>query len=68
MILRKRNSQSARWDKENDKWLVGTLEYQWMDMKNKPISAWMNLDDALIWIQEYDNGNSNQNTEILLER
>jgi hypothetical protein len=26
-----------------------------MDMKNKPVSAWMNLDDALIWIQEYDN-------------
>ena len=68
MILRKRNSQSARWDNENNKWLVGTMEYQWVDMKNKPISAWMNLDNALIWIQEYDNGNSNQNTEILLER
>jgi hypothetical protein len=68
MILRKRNSQSARWDHENNKWLVGTMEYQWVDMKNKPISAWMNHDDALIWIQEYDNGNSNQNTEILLER
>ena len=68
MILRKRNSQTARWDKENNKWITGTLEYQWMDMKNKPVSAWMNLDNALIWIQEYDNGNSNQNTEILLER
>jgi len=56
MILRKRNSQTARWDHENNKWLVGTLEYQWMDMKNKPISTWMNLDDALVWIQEYDNG------------
>jgi hypothetical protein len=55
MILRKRNAQTARWDKENNKWIVGTLEYQWMDMKNKPISAWMNLDDALVWIQEYDN-------------
>jgi len=55
MILRKRNSQTARWDHENNKWLVGTLEYQWMDMKNKPISTWMNLDDALVWIQEYDN-------------
>lgn len=56
MILRKRNSQTARWDHENNKWSVGTLEYQWMDMKNKPTSAWMNLDDALVWIQEYDNG------------
>jgi hypothetical protein len=56
MILRKRNSQTARWDHENNKWLVGTLEYQWLDIKNKPISAWLNLDDALVWIQEYDNG------------
>jgi hypothetical protein len=56
MILKKRNSQTARWDHDNNKWSVGTLEYQWMDMKNKPISAWMNLDDALVWIQEYDNG------------
>ena len=54
MILNKRNSQTARWDKENNKWLVGTIEYRWVDMKNKPISAWMNLDDALVWIQEYD--------------
>ena len=56
MILKKRNAQTARWDHDNNKWSVGTLEYQWMDMKNKPISAWMNLDDALVWIQEYDNG------------
>ena len=54
MILKKRNTQTARWDHENNRWLVGTLEYQWVDMKNKPISNWMNLDDALIWIQEYD--------------
>jgi len=54
MILKKRNAQTARWDHENNKWLVGTLEYQWLDMKNKPISAWMNLDDALVWIKEYD--------------
>jgi hypothetical protein len=54
MILKKRNTQTARWDHENNKWLVGTLEYQWLDMKNKPISNWMNLDDALVWIQEYD--------------
>jgi len=55
MILRKRNSQTARWDQENNKWLVGTMVYQWLDMKNKPISNWMSFDDALIWIQEYDN-------------
>lgn len=68
MVLNKRNAQTARWDHSNNKWAVGTVEYQWVDMKNKPISAWMNFDDALVWIQEYDNRNSNQNTEILLER
>jgi hypothetical protein len=55
MVLKKRNSQYARWDHDNNKWIVGNMEYQWVDMKNKPVSAWMNLDDALVWIQEYDN-------------
>lgn len=54
MILKKRNTQTARWDKENNKWLVGTMEYQWTDMKNKPVSDWMNFDNALIWIKEHD--------------
>jgi hypothetical protein len=54
MILNKRNIQSARWDHDNNKWLIGTEEYQWVDMKNKPISNWMNFDSALVWIQEYD--------------
>ena len=56
MILKKRNSQTARWDKENDKWLVGTMEYQWTNMKNKPVSDWMNFDNALKWIKEHDEG------------
>ena len=54
MILKKRNSQSARWDHDNNKWLVGTIEYQWTDEKSKEWSPWMNLDDALIWIKEHD--------------
>ena len=54
MILNKRNAQTARWDHDNNKWVVGTVEYQWVDMKNKPVSPWMSLDDALVWIQEYD--------------
>ena len=54
MILKKRNAQTARWDKENNKWLVGTLEYQWVHEKSKEDSPWMNLDDALVWIQERD--------------
>jgi len=54
MILKKRNSQSARWDHDNNKWLVGTEEYQWADEKSKEKSPWMNLDDALVWIQERD--------------
>ena len=56
MILKKRNSQSARWDHDNNKWLVGTMEYQWTDTKNKEASPWMNLDDALVWIKERDQG------------
>lgn len=59
MVLKKRNSQYARWDHENNKWIVGNMEYQWVDMKNTPISAWMNFDNALIWIQEYDRVPSN---------
>jgi hypothetical protein len=54
MILKKQNSQSARWDKENNKWILGTTEYQWNDMKNKSVSPWLNFDNSLVWIQEYD--------------
>ena len=54
MILKKRNTQTARWDKVNDKWSVGTEEYQWFHEKSKEESPWMNLDDALIWIKEHD--------------
>ena len=54
MVLNKRNAQTARWDHDNNKWLVGTIEYQWTDTKNKEWSPWMNLDDALVWIQERD--------------
>ena len=52
--LKKRNSQSARWDHDNNKWLVGTEEYQWFHEKTKEQSPWMNLDNALIWIKEHD--------------
>jgi hypothetical protein len=68
MILKKRNSQYARWDHENNKWIVGNIEYQWYHEVTKEESPWMNLDDALIWIIEHDRRNSNQNNEILLER
>ena len=68
MILKKRNSQSARWDKDNNKWLVGTMEYQWLNERTKEQSPWMAFDDALLWIKEHDRLSTNQNTEILLER
>ena len=54
MILKKRNSQSARWDHDNNKWLVGKEEYQWYHERTKEASLWMNLDDALVWIKERD--------------
>ena len=53
-ILIKQNSQSARWDKVNNKWDLGTEEYRWTDMKNKPVSPWMDLDNTLQWIKNYD--------------
>ena len=56
MQLKKRNTQTARWDHENNRWQVGTMEYRWTDMKNKPVSDWMNFDNALIWIKEHDEG------------
>ena len=54
MQLKKRSSQSARWDHDNNKWLVGTEEYQWFHEKTKEQSPWTNLDDALVWIKERD--------------
>jgi hypothetical protein len=54
MILKKRNAQTARWDHDNNKWLVGTIEYQWTDIKNIPVSDWMDLDNALKWIIEHE--------------
>ena len=54
MILKKRNSQTARWDHDNNKWSVGTREYQWYHERTKEASLWMNLDDALLWIIERD--------------
>ena len=58
MVLNKRNAQTARWDHSNNTWLVGKVEYQWVNIKNKPISVWMSFDDALVWIQEYDKSKS----------
>jgi hypothetical protein len=55
MQLRKQSNPSAKWDNENNKWCIGESRiYQWTDMKNRPVSDWMNLDDALIWIKEYN--------------
>lgn len=63
MILIKQDSQSARWDKVNNKWDIGTVEYRWTDMKNKPTSDWMSLDNALKWIIDYD---TNRKTESII--
>jgi hypothetical protein len=54
MILNKRNAQTARWDHSNNKWSVGTREYQWFDENTKEESPWMDLDSALLWIKERD--------------
>jgi hypothetical protein len=54
MILNKRNTQTARWDHSNNKWLVGTREYQWYHEKTREASPWMDLDSALLWITKRD--------------
>ena len=55
MILKKSTNPSAHWDHDNDKWWIGeTTEYQWVDAKKREYSPWMNLDDALVWIQKRD--------------
>ena len=59
MILKKRNTQSAQWDKENNKCPVDTEQYQWYDENTKEESPWMAFKDALQWIIEHDR-NSNR--------
>lgn len=47
---------SAKWDKDNNKWQVGqrTL-YRWTDNNKETTSEWFNnIEDALVWIKEYD--------------
>ena len=55
MVLTKRYNPSAHWNHTSNSWWVGeTTEYQWINQKNKPTSNWMDLDNALKWIIEYD--------------
>ena len=55
MILNKQSNPSARWDHQANSWWIGeTTEYQWVDQKHRPVSNWMDLDNALEWIKEYD--------------
>ncbi len=61
MILNKRNSQTARWDHDNNKWSVGTREYQWYHETTKEESPWMDLDAALVWIKERDQKKNMEN-------
>jgi hypothetical protein len=55
MLLKKQTNPSARWDHTANSWWIGeSAEYQWTDMKHKPVSPWLNLDNVLIWIKEHD--------------
>ena len=64
MILKKQSNPSARWDNTANSWWIGeSSEYQWTDMKDGPVSPWLTLDNALIWIKEYD-----RNQKMVLER
>ena len=64
MILKKRSSPSAHWDSTANSWWIGeSSEYQWTDNKDRPVSPWLELDNALQWIKEYD-----RNQTVVLER
>ena len=55
MQLKKQSNPSARWNFETNSWSVGeSHDYQWYHEKTKEHSPWMNLDDALVWIQKRD--------------
>ena len=55
MELKKQSNPSARWDTSANSWWIGeSTEYQWTDNKGRPVSTWMNLDNALNWIIDYD--------------
>jgi len=55
MVLKKHELSTAYWCDETNQWVVGTKkEYQWIAEKSSEQSPWMNLDDALVWIQERD--------------
>ena len=38
----------------NKRIIEGIKEYQWINEQADEQSPWMNLDDALVWIQERD--------------
>ena len=64
MNLTKQSYASARWNHEANQWWVGeSITYQWTDSRNRPVSGWMNFDNALLWIKEHDeNKETNQKT------
>ena len=55
MNLDKLFTQTAKWDATANKWWIGeSVEYRWTDSKNKPVSNWTDLDNALQWIIKHD--------------
>lgn len=62
MILKKHSNPAAKWNVEANTWWIGeSTEYQWEDMKNKPVSPWMDLNTALKWIIQYDEYRNKEN-------
>ena len=39
--------------------IESTKQYQWTDINDQPVSDWMDLDNALQWIIEYDSSKKN---------
>lgn len=51
MTLRKRTTRTTN----------SLEEYQWYHEGTNECSPWMNLDDALVWIKEYDEDKNHTN-------
>ena len=55
MNLVTQSLQTAKWDATANSWWIGeTVEYRWTDSKNRPVSNWTDLDNALQWIIKHD--------------
>ena len=56
--------QSANWDADNDRWIVGQKKiYRWCTNDQVPVSDWFkDFGKALEWIVDYEREKENERT------